>query len=60
MSYFLIEKITEIKRGKTQIRELLHKIGMKPRKTAGIPAKADPAKQEEFKKSPGACNGGSR
>lgn len=45
-----IEKITGIKRGKTQIREFLHKIGMEPRKVAGIPAKADPAKQEEFKK----------
>lgn len=45
-----IEKLTGIKRGKTQIREFLHKIGMKPRKAAGIPAKADPVKQEEFKK----------
>lgn len=45
-----IEKLTGIKRGKTQIREFLHKIGMEPRKVAGIPAKADPVKQEEFKK----------
>jgi transposase len=45
-----IEKLTGIKRGQTQIRTFLHKIGMKPRKVAGIPAKADPAKQEEFKK----------
>ena len=47
-----IEKLTGIKRGKTQIRAFLHKIGMKPRKAAGIPAKADPVKQEEFKKKP--------
>lgn len=45
-----IEKLTGIKRGQTQIRTFLHKIGMEPRKVAGIPAKADPAKQEEFKK----------
>lgn len=45
-----IEKLTGIKRGKTQIRLFLHKIGMEPRKVAGIPAKADPVKQEEFKK----------
>jgi transposase len=45
-----IEKLTGIKRGKTQIRDFLHKIGMEPRKVAGIPAKADPVKQEEFKK----------
>lgn len=49
-----IEKLTGIKRGKTQIRHFLHKIGMEPRKVAGIPAKADPVKQEEFKKNPGA------
>jgi transposase len=45
-----IEKLTGVKRGKTQIREFLHKIGMEPRKVASIPAKADPVKQEEFKK----------
>jgi len=45
-----IEKLTGIKRGKTQIRNFLHKIGMEPRKVAGIPAKADPIEQEEFKK----------
>ena len=45
-----IEKLTGIKRGKTQTRRFLHKIGMKPRKVAGIPSKADPEKQEEFKK----------
>lgn len=45
-----IEKKTGIKRGKTQTRRFLHKIGMKPRKVAGIPSKADPEKQEEFKK----------
>lgn len=45
-----IEKLTGVKRGQTQIRMFLHKIGMSPRKIAGIPAKADPIKQEEFKK----------
>lgn len=46
-----IEKLTGIKRGNTQTRKFLHKIGMKPRKVAGIPSKADPEKQEEFKKN---------
>jgi transposase len=45
-----IEKLTGIRRGQTQIRCFLHRIGMKPRKVAGIPSKADPEKQEEFKK----------
>ena len=45
-----IEKLTGIRRGQTQIRMFLRKIGMAPRKMAGIPAKADPVKQEEFKK----------
>jgi transposase len=45
-----IEKLTGVKRGKTQTRRFLHKIGMKPRKVAGIPSKADPEKQELFKK----------
>lgn len=45
-----IEKLTGVKRGNTQVRIFLHKIGMEPRKVAGIPAKADPVKQEEFKK----------
>lgn len=45
-----IEKLTSVKRGKTQTCEFLHKIGMKPRKVAGLPSKADPEKQEHFKK----------
>jgi transposase len=45
-----IEKLTGIKRGNTQIRNFLLKIGMKSRKVAGIPSKADPEEQEEFKK----------
>ena len=45
-----IEKLTGIKKGNTQIRNFLHKIGMNPRKVAGIPSKADPERQEEFKK----------
>jgi transposase len=45
-----IEKLTSIKRGKTQIRRFLHKLGMKPRKVSAIPAKADPEEQDRFKK----------
>ena len=45
-----IEKLTGVKRGQTQIRMFLRKIGMAPRKVAGIPAKADRVKQEQFKK----------
>lgn len=46
-----IKKLTNIKRGKTQIRRFLHKLGMKPRKVSAIPAKADPEEQEQFKKN---------
>lgn len=45
-----IENLTGIRRGKECIRKFLHQIGMKPRKVGGIPAKADPQQQEEFKK----------
>jgi transposase len=44
-----IFKITGIRRSRERVRQYLHKIGMKPRKVAAIPAKADIAKQEEFK-----------
>src|SRR5258705_2355762 len=44
-----IEALTGIKRGPTQTRQFLRKLGMKPRKLGKIPAKADPEAQEEFK-----------
>jgi transposase len=46
----VIEKRTGIKRSPTQVREFLHRMGMKFRKVAAIPAKADPEVQEAFKK----------
>jgi len=45
-----IEKLTGIKKSQTRIRVFIHHLGMKPRKVGGIPAKADPERQEEFKK----------
>lgn len=45
-----IERLTGLKRGLTQVRVFLHKHGFKPRKTAAIPAKANPEIQEVFKK----------
>jgi transposase len=44
-----IEERTAIKRGPTQTREFLKKLGMKPRKVGQIPAKADVKEQEGFK-----------
>lgn len=43
-----IESLTGIKRSPTQVRQFVHKLGLKPLKVAGIPAKADPAVQSEF------------
>jgi transposase len=45
-----IERLTGIKRSPTQVREFMHRMGMKFRKVAAIPAKADPEVQEAFKK----------
>ena len=45
-----IEKLTGIKRSPERVRVFMKKLGMKFRKTAAIPAKADLEKQEEFKK----------
>jgi transposase len=45
-----IEKLTGVKRIPNRVRIFMTKIGMKFRKTAAIPAKADLEKQEEFKK----------
>jgi hypothetical protein len=46
-----IEKLTGIKRSSQRVRIFMEKIGMKFRKTAAIPAKADLEKQEHFKKT---------
>jgi len=51
-----IEKLTGIKRSPERVRIFMAKLGMKFRKTAAIPAKADLEKQEEFKKNVGARN----
>jgi transposase len=45
-----IEEITGIRRGKTQVRLFLKKLGMQYRKIGSVPAGADPDEQEEFKK----------
>ena len=45
-----IEKLTGIKRSPERVRIFMANMGMKFRKTAAIPAKADLEKQEEFKK----------
>lgn len=45
-----IEQLTHIKRNVSRIKVFLHKLGMKPRKTAALPAKVDPVAQEDFKK----------
>jgi transposase len=46
-----IEELTEIKRCETQTRMFMKKIGMQCRKVGMLPAKADPDKQESFKKN---------
>jgi transposase len=45
-----IARLTGVDRGPTQVRQFLHRMGMKFRKVAAVPAKADPQAQEEFKK----------
>ena len=45
-----IEELTGIKRSPSQIRIFLKSIGMRLLKVGVVPAKADPDKQEEFKK----------
>lgn len=45
-----IEKLTGVKRSEQRVRIFMKAIGMKFRKTAAIPAKADLEKQNEFKK----------
>jgi transposase len=43
-----IEELTGIKRGQTQVRTFLKKMGLKCRKVGMIPAKADPEEQAAF------------
>ncbi len=45
-----IERLTGIRRGLTQTRAFLHRLGLDFRKVGAVPAKADPEVQEEFKK----------
>jgi transposase len=45
-----IYKLTKLQRGETQTKVFLRKLGLKPRKTAAVPAKANIEAQEEFKK----------
>jgi transposase len=45
-----IFKLTGIRRSKSRVEAFLKRTGMKYRKTGGIPAKAEIAKQEEFLK----------
>jgi transposase len=46
-----IEKLTGIKRSEQRVRVFMNNIGMKFRKVAAVPAKADLDKQEDFKKT---------
>jgi transposase len=46
-----IEKLTGLKRDETRIRKFLAKLGFKRRKVGMVPSKADPDKQETFKKN---------
>lgn len=49
-----IEALTGIVRKPTQVRQFLKALGMNPRRVGMIPAKADVAAQETFKKKSGA------
>jgi len=50
-----IEQLTGIKRSPTSVREFFKTLGIKHRKIAMIPAKADPVVQDEFKKNLEPC-----
>jgi transposase len=43
-----IQVLTGIKRSPTQVRNFMRRLGLKPLKVAGIPAKANPVAQAEF------------
>jgi transposase len=46
-----IEALTGIRRSKTQVRIFLRNLGLRYRKVGSVPAGADPAEQEQFKKN---------
>lgn len=46
-----IEKMTGVRRGLTQTRQFMKRMGMSFRKVGPVPAKADATEQEEFKKN---------
>jgi transposase len=43
-----IKKLTGVKRSLTRVRAFMNRMGMKPRATGQIPAKADPVRQKQF------------
>jgi transposase len=43
-----IHELTGIKRSPTQVRQYMHRLGLKPLKVAAIPAKANPLAQSDF------------
>jgi len=43
-----IEALTKAKLSVDEVRRFMHKIGMKPRKTGHVPAKADVSQQQQF------------
>ena len=45
-----IKELTGVERNKTVVRKFLRSLNMAFRKTGNVPGKADPEKQEEFKK----------
>jgi transposase len=45
-----IKRLTGVERSPSQIRAFVHRLGMKFRKVAAVPSKADPAEQEKFRK----------
>jgi transposase len=47
-----IEALTGMTRKPTQVRQCLNRLGMRPRRVGVLPAKADVAAQEAFKKTP--------
>lgn len=47
----VIEDLTGIRRGLTQVREFMKKMGLRRLKVGSLPSKADPVEQERFKKN---------
>lgn len=56
----IIKDLTGVERKTTQVRCFLLNLGMRPRKAGALPGKANPEKQEAFKKKPRAKTPGSR